>query len=93
MIWKNLFKIAEKTGDISKLQFKHVLEDEGILLEKTEFEMLFKEIDAKNTKHITIKDFFSFIQHGDEEIDAMAKKVRRKIQVCPSFRKRFAKRF
>ena len=42
--------------------------------------MLFKEIDAKHTKHITIKDFFKFIQHGDEEIDAMAKKVRRKIQ-------------
>ena len=42
--------------------------------------MLFKKIDADNSKTITLKDFFSFIQHGDDAIDDMARKMRRKIQ-------------
>ena len=71
---------TKKKGALSLKEFRHVLEDEGILLEQKEFDILFKKIDLKGTNSITLKDFFVFVQHGDEEIDAMAKKVRRKIQ-------------
>jgi calcium-binding protein CML len=69
-----------KNGYISRSEFKIVLEDEGLFLEKKELTTLMNVIDSDSNNKISMKEFFNFIQRGEKELDGMAMKVRRKVR-------------